>query len=83
MAPQSGLEQLCASLVPKTAAVATQDSSLPVDDGLSTRRSHPVVMTNRSLRLGMSISPDGRFILFDQLDDSGSDLMLVRDFRPR
>jgi hypothetical protein len=49
----------------------------------STRRSHPVVMTNRSPRLGMSISPDGRFILFDQLDDSGSDLMLVRDFRPR
>jgi hypothetical protein len=31
----------------------------------------------------MSISPDSRYILFDQYDESGSDLMIIEDFALR
>jgi hypothetical protein len=30
----------------------------------------------------MSVSPDSRYVLFDQIDESESDLMLVENFRP-
>ena len=46
----------------------------------ATGATRPVVVVNRPFRLGMSVSPDGRFLAFDQLDDWSSDLMLIRDF---
>ena len=35
----------------------------------------------RTIYLGFAVSPDGRTILYTQLDEAGSDLMLVENFR--
>jgi Tol biopolymer transport system component/DNA-binding winged helix-turn-helix (wHTH) protein len=48
-----------------------------------TGQSRPVVLANRQFHVGMSVSPDSKYILFDQYDESGSDLMLVENFRLR
>jgi Tol biopolymer transport system component len=47
----------------------------------ATGQSSPVAVTNRPFFLGMSVSPDGKHLLFDQYDELGSDLMLVENFR--
>jgi Tol biopolymer transport system component/DNA-binding winged helix-turn-helix (wHTH) protein len=49
----------------------------------STGQNRPVVVAKRPFHSGMSVSPDSRYILFDQYDESGSDLMLIENFRPR
>ena len=48
----------------------------------STRQSRPVAVASHAFYLGMSVSPDSRYVLFDQIDESESDLMLVENFRP-
>jgi hypothetical protein len=30
---------------------------------------------------GLDVSPDGRYLLYAQLDDPGGDLMLIENFR--
>jgi tricorn protease-like protein len=49
----------------------------------STGEDRPVVIANRPFHTGMSVSPDSRYLLFDQYDDSGSDLMAVENFAGR
>jgi Tol biopolymer transport system component len=46
----------------------------------STGRSWPVVVTDRPIGLGLSLSPDQRFLVFAQRDQAGSDLMLIENF---
>jgi Tol biopolymer transport system component len=41
----------------------------------------PIAATERPVFRGLCVSPDGRWILYSQLDQGGSDLMLVENFR--
>jgi Tol biopolymer transport system component len=47
----------------------------------ATHRASPVLALAGWPDGGMSVSPDGRILLYAQIDDQGSDLMLVEDFR--
>ena len=49
----------------------------------ATNQSRPVVVAEREIGMGMSLSPDGRFLIFAQRDQVGRDLMLIRDFGVR
>jgi hypothetical protein len=47
----------------------------------ATAKVKTVAPISRSPAEGLSVSPDGRSILFSQFDEAGSDLMLVENFR--
>jgi Tol biopolymer transport system component len=49
----------------------------------ATGERRPVVVAKRPFHVGMSVSPDSRYILFDQYDESSSDLMMLENFRIR
>jgi Tol biopolymer transport system component/DNA-binding winged helix-turn-helix (wHTH) protein len=47
----------------------------------ATRRITPILEADKELDGGLSISPDGRSIIYSQIDDLNSDIMLVDQFR--
>ena len=47
----------------------------------STLKVRPVLRTNRPAMLGLAISPDGRWLLYSQMDAFDADLILVENFR--
>ncbi|MGB8475994.1 MAG: winged helix-turn-helix domain-containing protein [Candidatus Acidiferrum sp.] len=47
----------------------------------ATRHTREIFTTDKDLDDGMSISPDGRYMLYSQVDESNADIMLVNDFR--
>ena len=47
----------------------------------TTGDSRPVAVASHAFHIGMSVSPDSKYVLFDQYDELGSDLMLVENFR--
>ena len=48
----------------------------------TTAKDRPVTMANHPFYLGMTVSPDEKYILFDQMDEFDHDLMVVSNFRP-
>jgi Tol biopolymer transport system component/tRNA A-37 threonylcarbamoyl transferase component Bud32 len=57
------------------------DSPVIVFRDSATGKVAPILKMAKSPDLGLDVSPDGRFLLFVQLDYSGSDLKLVENFR--
>ena len=47
----------------------------------ATRKVTSLYTLNKRVDLGLALSPDGRYLLFAQLDYVGSDLMAVENFR--
>jgi hypothetical protein len=47
----------------------------------TTRHTRQIFRTDKDLAEGMSISPDRRYLLYSQIDESNSDIMLVSNFR--
>jgi len=46
----------------------------------ATRQAHEVFTAENDLHEGMSLSPDGRYLLYSQINESGASIMLVNDF---
>ena len=46
----------------------------------STGGNRPVALAHHPFLLGMSVSPDGNSVLFDQIDEFDRDLLLIKDF---
>src|ERR1700722_10337441 len=47
----------------------------------ATRHTREIFKTDRELSDGLSVSPDGRYMLYSQLDENNSNIMLVNNFR--
>ncbi len=48
---------------------------------LKTGKMRSIMSISRPVQVGLTVSPNGRTILYTQVDQSGSDLMLVENFR--
>jgi WD40 repeat protein len=49
----------------------------------STGEGRPIAVASHAFHIGMSVSPDSKYVLFDQFDELGSDLMLIENFHLR
>ena len=47
----------------------------------ATRQTRVIFRADKDLDEGMSISPDGRYMLYSQIDQANADIMLVNNFR--
>jgi len=47
----------------------------------ATTKTRAIFKADKNLAEGMSISPDGRYMLYSQIDESNADIMLVNNFR--
>ena len=47
----------------------------------STRQIRPIFEVDKDFDSGLSVSPDGRWILYSQVNDVNGDIMLVDHFR--
>jgi hypothetical protein len=47
----------------------------------STGKTTTIATTARPIGWGLSVAPDEQYVLYDQIDQTGSDLMLVENFR--
>jgi hypothetical protein len=47
----------------------------------TTKKIRPISTIESAIAAYLSVSPDGRWILYSQMDQVGSDLMLVENFR--
>ena len=64
---------------------------VPVQDGvggssiqflsLDTNQTRSIATFEKPLGFGLAVSPDGRSILYTQIEQAGSELMLVENFR--
>jgi hypothetical protein len=48
---------------------------------LSTHGDSRISSITKPAYLGLSLSPDGRYLIYSQIDEQGADLMLVENFR--
>jgi hypothetical protein len=48
---------------------------------LATKHTREIFKADKDLAEGMSVSPDGRYLLYSQLDENNSSIMLVNNFR--
>jgi len=47
----------------------------------ATKHTRNLFRVDKDLDAGMSVSPDGRYMLFSQVDESNAGIMLVNNFR--
>jgi Tol biopolymer transport system component len=46
----------------------------------ATKRTHEIFKSDRELAEGISVSPDGSYLLYSQVDENNSNIMLVSNF---
>jgi len=63
-----------------TAAPDVRNQNFVRFHSFASGQSRPVAAAKGPFGMGLSVSPDGRFVLFGQIEQSSSDLMLIENF---